>query len=743
MSATETELTPEQIREYASKPLVIACLGDSRVSTRQTINGEANNFRGGYCDRGVEIYGGGEGSDDNRYLHLTAEFPVSIDKYDNDGNRRIGYISGVNSDGSFHIHMLGTGTITFSPTGYVRTKCVSDMFIDTVFNPTTLERDMPSDIFPFTFYSTDSHPDNKRNAYASTNATDTTYVSDLDSFMYQPTWITGDIDYPCSVIADCSKHNGNFLFGNIARDNYHAIQNFQLTNNESNLEIGVPANGLYWQRSQSGIYWGDKNIGGDLHDLMDTFTTHLNNSWRDVPIHILWHRMELPDNMGYVKIYNAYPPFNGTMAYHYTPYNLILTYDLQQAKRYVETGELPSDAFIYPFDVDSIPINTTGDPSPDGSDGTQPDDTPDTGGNSGGEDTDNAPPRKPTNSAQALTNNNLYWLTSTQLKNFIDWFWTDATDVTDPQELFEKIQGLYSNLSQAIVNIRYMPVDPSWIGGTSLDTKIIVGLVEKEEQVQTINKTVADIITIGEITVEELADFKGFINYSPYCQMSLYLPFYGFIDLDCDLLMPNDKKKNTNKLKVYATYDILSGTIQYFIYRVSSSGNENMINCVSAKMAVDIPISLQTKTERDSMIFNNVSSATANLIGAGASVATGNPIGLVMSTAAIAGQQSAGAPMRVMGTIGESGAFYDDGHCALYIKRPATNYPEQYGKRIGYPYNAKGLLEKVHGFVQCQNPYISFSHVTTEDSDGFPPPKPTAEEIDTIYAALQEGVYLP
>ena len=206
--------------------------------------------------------------------------------------------------------------------------------------------------------------------------------------------------------------------------------------------------------------------------------------------------------------------------------------------------------------------------------------------------------------------------------------------------------------------------------------------------------------------------------------------------MDADLLMQN-------KLTIKATYDILSGTIQYYIFRVSrKTGNATMINTVTGKMAVDIPISLQTKNERDSMIFNNVASATANLIGAGASAVAGNPIGMVMSTSAIAGQQSQGAPMRVMGTIGESGAFYDHGHCAIFIKRPATNYPPQYARRVGYPYNGARKLEKTHGFIQCFNPYVEFTHMTVNDSD-IQPPKPTADEIETIYNALTEGVILP
>lgn len=731
MSKTEETLSGEQIREYATKDLVICELSGGTFNNRE---GYEPLTKWGY-ETSYNVQGSSVGTTD---YDLSSNFPMLITRYPATETRKIGYIAGVNSDGSYQMYILGSGNLQLNPSHKIFSGSELHIVGRGRFLPPEMEEywtpEHASDFGAFQY--TDGIVDRgARNAWTTKYQGTQQYVSDLDSFMYIPEWVGVPTGAFAESVVRCGKKGNDYLI------DLHT-NTFELTNDISTtVKLGEGLNTTFWQRSQAGFYYGDKNVGGDLHDLLDTISLIMCNSVANLPYSICFSTLitdGADGNQHDLHIMNTYPPIQGFMAFHYTPYNLILTYDLQQAKRYVETGELPSDAFLYPFDVDNIPVNTTGGTGADDSDGTQPDDTPNTGGNSGGEDTDEQSPVVPTNTPQALTNNNLYWLTSTQLKHFIEWFWTDATDVTNPQELFEKIQGLYSDLSQAIVSIRYMPIDASWVGGTTIDNSIIVGLVEKTEQVQTINKTVAPVRDIAtNISISELPDFKGFINFSPYCEMSLYLPFYGYLSLDADLLMQN-------KLTIKATYDILSGTIQYYIFRVSSkTGDATMINTVTGKMAVDIPISLQTKNERDSMIFNNVASATANLIGAGASAVAGNPIGMVMSTSAIAGQQSQGAPMRVMGTIGESGAFYDHGYCAIFIKRPATNYPPQYARRVGYPYNGARKLEKTHGFVQCFNPYISFSHVTTEDSDGFPPPKPTAEEIETIYNALQDGVYLP
>ena len=306
------------------------------------------------------------------------------------------------------------------------------------------------------------------------------------------------------------------------------------------------------------------------------------------------------------------------------------------------------------------------------------------------------------------------------MATFIDWFWTDATDIASASDLWDKIRGLYDNLSEAVLSIRYMPVNASWFGGTSVVNSIIVGMIEKQEQVLAINKSVAPIRDIGEIDIKEF--YKAFTDYSPYTDIMLYLPYHGFLDLDTNILMGH-------KLKISVAYDITSGTMQYFIFRDSV-----LINTCVVKMAVDIPISLQTKSERDSTIFNNVMNATSSLIGASASIATGNPIGLVMSMGGMFGSQTHGAPMSLKGTVGECGAFYAPNRCAIYVKSPKYNKPKKgsysYASQVGYPTNDIKSLSEGMGYAEIYNPRITFSK------------QPLKEEIDEIYSYLEKGVIL-
>ena len=418
---------------------------------------------------------------------------------------------------------------------------------------------------------------------------------------------------------------------------------------------------------------------------------------------------------------------NKTHAFQFTPFNLILTKNEYSALEYLENGTLPSDAFLYPMDWQNLP-RTDGTPEGDDQD---PDYKPPSGenGDSGidGTPTTDADPQITSN---MLTNNNLYWLQAGQLESFITWFWQNAGEIIEVDDLWDRIKGLYNDLASAIINIRYFPVDPYYIGGVSDTTNIVLSSIEMPiSGIKKLNKTKLRKRTLGEISIPN--KYNAFTDYSPYTSLMLYLPFHGWIDLDIDIF-------TGNKLQVRCVYDHISGTIQYGVY-VISKGKEFLLNTVIAKMAVDIPITLQSKNDRDSAIFNNVTNAFGNLLGAGASAVSGNPIGLVMSTAGVASSGTQSAPLKVNGTVGETGAFFMPNKCAVYIKRPSYNRPKNYGSRVGFPSNKGGKLSEFSGFTTVYNPQITFSGNTNADNVTI---KPLQSEIDEIYTALEKGVIL-
>ena len=529
---------------------------------------------------------------------------------------------------------------------------------------------------------------------------------------------------------------GKYQGTNIQQDNC----DFTLTTNKNNtLVLGIPVSEMLSNIPEnSNMFMSDsynsffESWEGNIYNMLENIYNGVGGMRMQSGIVPAFVYEGTPLNL-YSRPYGAkadhtYEGYEGkTHAFQFTPFNLILTRSESQALEYLNSGAVPSDAFLYPLDWENLP-RTDGTPSNE-DENTDPTDYPTPNGDSGidGTPTEDADPTITTN---MLNNNNLYWLQAGQLELFITWFWQHAGEIIDLEDAWQKLTGLYNNLAEAIINIRYFPVDPQYIGGTEITNNIIIASIECPiNNVKKLLKTKLHKRILGGINIPK--KYGMFTDYSPYTSIMLYLPFHGWVELDIDLFIGN-------RLEVRCVYDHISGTIQYGIY-VISKGKEFLVNSCVAKMAVDIPITLQSKSDRDSAIFQNVASGVGNFLGAGASIAQGNPIGLVMSTGGLASGGSQSAPLKTMGTMGESGAFFLPNKCAYYIKRPSYNIPSDYASRVGYPSNQGGKLSSFRGLTVVYNPQISFKG--NENADGVTM-KPLESEIQEIYQLLEKGVII-
>lgn len=615
--------------------------------------------------------------------------------------RCVGVVLGVNDDDSLQVALLGDFTIRLSAgkslerVSTINAQCL--VLQDDKMSFTNL-------VTWTTAHNSSGQP--PRSAVAFSNTINSGFVTLDDAFDSEIIWndVNGSDVMPTFFQKMCKLNGSDLPLSKGA--------NLQLTRNISTtltLCAGVDRGFPYSSdviAKQGHVY---ENLQGNLYDYMTNFLSYFNT---------FANGMKPPLNMAVTPVFI---PYVGTYAMQGIIYNVPLTYDYNSAIHYLNTGTLPSDAFLYPFNPDDIP--TSKPINPDDEDAPDEEDNP---GVDGVPTVDGDPAITPTQ----LSNNNLYWLQAGELQQFISWFWNNAGEIIEADDLWDRIKGLYNDLASAVINIRYFPVNPYYIGGVSDTNNIIISSIQMPIQnIKKINKGKLVKRTLGEYSINE--QFKAFTDYSPYTQLMLYLPFHGWIELDVDVFM-------TNKIRVKCVYDYISGTIQYGVYCVSNN-KEFIINTVISKMAVDIPITLQSKNDRDSAIFNNVTNAFGNLLGAGASAVTGSPIGLVMSTAGVASSGTQSAPLKVNGTMGESGAFFMPNKCAVYIKRPSYNRPNLYKSRVAYPCNKGGELSNFKGLTLVYDPQISFSGNKNADNITI---KPLQSEIDEIYTALEKGVIL-
>ena len=374
-------------------------------------------------------------------------------------------------------------------------------------------------------------------------------------------------------------------------------------------------------------------------------------------------------------------------------FNLIVTSDLSQAKKYIADGTMPDDARVtmsYPGDDGDQP---TGDDPDDGNEnGNLPDDV------------DDIPVKKPSVTSYQLSDTHYYRLTVEQMKDFYKDLWSlDITDV-----IVNQVTGIYGSLIENVLSLRWFPIKSSDIGTNVANNPIKVGYVTlgvSGYQYDTNNKV--NHGAAFDITKE----YNSYMDYAPYTDIQVYLPFYGMLDLDTNLFM-------AHTLNIEYTVDVTSGLITYYISR-----DKTIVQQVQAKCAIEIPMTLSSMIDVASQISQNVVSKSISLASA---TSAGNPIGMV---GAVLGNTSS-PNMRYLSGIGDNGALYGNRQITIFIKHPQYNRPGNYASTIGFPSYGKYKLSSLSGLCIVENPRISMTD------------KMSLSEYEEIISLLQGGIFI-
>ena len=367
--------------------------------------------------------------------------------------------------------------------------------------------------------------------------------------------------------------------------------------------------------------------------------------------------------------------------------NLIITHDLNAAKKYVADGTIPSD-----YDYDDPTKNPSG-----GGDAGGGDDNNGGEGDSGSDHRDDIEPKQPTETAMTLSNVNLYALEKSQLQAFIN----DICSVSWAEISINTLTGIYNNLTDSIQSIRVYPFAVSDLGTTTIVDRIICGFFEHTANVNALTSDI-NIKTAGSYDLKEV--FGGWADYAPYTDIDLYLPYIGYTRLDTNLFMKHS-------ITVKYSIDVLCGVITYFVLC-----DKTTILVKSTKICADVPISLASGIDTFTDVTKNVASFGGNL-------ASKRPVGM------LTGSSEVQTPEMVSNAT-ESGIFYMPTKCAIKIVRPSYTRAKNYDSRFGYPCYGSYKLSNLTGFTVVEN---YKSHYTKGIKK---------EEEDMIKNMMESGVYL-
>lgn len=252
--------------------------------------------------------------------------------------------------------------------------------------------------------------------------------------------------------------------------------------------------------------------------------------------------------------------------------------------------------------------------------------------------------------------------------------------------IFDNFSLICNNPIENIISCKSIPL--SLDGSTQ---KIILGNVDTGVNGDKVSNNFAKQ-NIGSITITE--KYHNFLDYAPYTNVIIYLPYVGFKELDTNLVMGKT-------LSISYTVDIITGGCLCQI----KSNNVKLYE-FNGNMGIDIPI---TASNRAQVEAGYISSG----IGIASSVASGNIVGAVTSLINSAESQyhyastSSPNPMCVAST---------NRTCYVILDRPTYQTLKSFNHTRGKKCYLTKTINTLKGYTICDE-HIDLSGIRATESE--------------------------
>ena len=464
-----------------------------------------------------------------------------------------------------------------------------------------------------------------------------------------------------------------------------------------------PASGYDYYQYEAWYLWRNNFAGLD-----ETFNTYPQYGLQTPPI----------GTIGFNRTYWISPSISGDNPL--TPTNVITEFVIGEYndKTYVgmcfheitndgtPTGRLHIWMFPLEFWGDVVPYEEPT-PIPDPGD-FGPVSEPDAGGDGTYTDTNDTPViPTPFSYTDTLGGNgvHLYVIDAANYGAVLDALWGTGSLSS---ALWSRWQNYKFNPLQGIVSSHYIPTELLPATGTSA----VIRMAGVDLTPHTANPCTTQIGShnLGSLSIPEF--FGSALDYSPYTQMRLFLPFCGWIDIDPDRVVGGS-------LAVTYLCDAVSGDVCAYVICTDRTGTASYMYTATGNCAVTLPV-----TGNDQGTGQVLSSLSGAVMGA----VMGNPLGVA---GGLLGAVTAQHHMQQTGSFSGSVSLISDLTCRLQIIRPVQSTPK-YGQQLrGRPSDIGCLIGDLIG-----TGWTSFDAVHA-DIEGA-----TVEECAEIERLLRQGVIL-
>lgn len=336
--------------------------------------------------------------------------------------------------------------------------------------------------------------------------------------------------------------------------------------------------------------------------------------------------------------------------------------------------------------------------------------------------------------------------------NFINEFYTTLLSIDRPL-LIPYIAGQYiaqlcidkdSNKSY-VKNMLICPFDvtnqtdttkslPIYLGDNNIsDMGSSTDPMQKVGNVHPMKALTSDYLVIADFVVP---DATSYLDYEPYCQFEIFVPFYGYVTL------PTNKVRGQRILLYYAL-DWQKGSGMAFISIIT--GTENRViwsGQVDPFIHVDLSTTnaYENKVAQNGVVTSTVLGTLSSVISLVGGIAAGNPLGAIAGVMGL-GKTISSTIQSSQGIIDRANVGFTDGMLSQYsntkpflritkMKTTNTINKDNYAHLFGLPLYKSYKLKDLKG-------YTIISEINLDDLD-----TAKSSELVELYSLLKGGVYL-
>lgn len=312
-------------------------------------------------------------------------------------------------------------------------------------------------------------------------------------------------------------------------------------------------------------------------------------------------------------------------------------------------------------------------------------------------------PGLPTNSVLGLSYYKIFIPSSAQLTSAFDILWVSGVG-----EWWEILSKIFYKPQQFIVSLMMFPFTPSTQGSAEIKfgmyptgvTAPVVG-----SQWQTIN--------CGTLNIP--LKYGSALDYSPYTQAQIFLPFVGIRSINIDMI-------SGGSISVQYHVDMLTGSSMCFVKVANYGSNTSVLYTYDCNVAMQVPIQSSDYSQLFTSLFGMGTALThpsaTGMLNAGGDVASS-----AISVATLSGK------VEQSGHLSSNNGLLSGFKPYVIIEQPVQSLPNGYAGYEGFPSNITSTLSGLNGYTEVESIHLQI-------------PGATEEELRDIEEYLHNGVIL-